>query len=108
MLKPYPDGLPTRDGTTYRHTDGGYYRFVTLARNADDQSARVIYQHIWPFEPSVWDRAAEEWLTRFKQVTQAEVDEACLLGNRDAAQKAVTEAKAARREREAALARGDR
>jgi hypothetical protein len=57
----------------YLHQDGGVYRIMTLAKNAEDQSLSVVYAHVWPFNPSVWHRPLHEWASRF---TLLEDDEA--------------------------------
>lgn len=81
-----------------RHTDGGYYRVVTMARHTDDQTPLVVYQHLWPFEPvgEPWARPAHEWPSRFVPVSEDEL-QAAMCGDRQAAHAAVTAAKAARR-----------
>ncbi|MBV1776492.1 DUF1653 domain-containing protein [Burkholderiaceae bacterium DAT-1] len=83
----------------FRHIDGGYYRYVSLARHADDQSDVVVYEHLWPFNPGVWVRAAAEFHSRFTEISAEQVDQA-LKGNREAAQEAVNQAKRERRIRE--------
>lgn len=49
----------------YRHVDGGLYRLLHRARHADDTSEVIVYEHLWPFEPGVWVRNAEEFRMRF-------------------------------------------
>ncbi|MFC4159274.1 DUF1653 domain-containing protein [Chitinimonas lacunae] len=80
----------------FRHTDGGLYRFIADARHSEDQSAVVVYEHLWPFTPGVWVRPAQEFHDRFTPISEAEVL-AAQQGDRLAAQEAVNQAKAARR-----------
>lgn len=80
----------------FRHTDGGLYRFVADARHSEDQSAVVVYEHLWPFTPGVWVRPAQEFQERFAPIEEAFV-QAAMQGDRTAAQEAVNSAKAARR-----------
>lgn len=80
----------------YRHLDGGLYRFIADAHHSDDASEVVVYEHLWPFAPSIWVRPRHEFHTRFTPVSQAEVD-AAMQGDQQAAQQAVNAAKAARR-----------
>lgn len=89
-------GAPT-PGQLYRHIDGGYYRFLTQARHADNLSVLNVYEHLWPFPNQMpWARPASEWASRFVPVTQQELEHA-MRGNRKAAQTTVTEAKSRRR-----------
>lgn len=83
-------------GQLFRHTDGGVYRFVSAARHAEDGTQMMVYHHVWPFEPDTWVRAADEWPSQFRPMSQAELDEV-LAGDRTDAQAAVTQAKANRR-----------
>lgn len=84
-------------GQLFQHTDGGYYRYLDMARHADDQALHVRYEHLWPFEPGMpWLRRVEEWEGRFKPVAEAQLQEA-MRQDRTDAQKAVARAKAARR-----------
>jgi hypothetical protein len=85
-------------GQLVRHTDGGIYRFVGLSQSTEDQSLSHLYDHVWPFEPTLvpWARPSEQWGTRFVAITEADLAEA-MKQNRAQAQQAVTEAKAARR-----------
>ncbi|QNM98006.1 DUF1653 domain-containing protein [Chitinimonas koreensis] len=80
----------------FRHTDGGFYRFVAHARSADTAGEVVVYEHLWPFEPGLWVRDRAEFEARFAPIDAAAV-EAARAGDRAAAQAAVTAAKAARR-----------
>lgn len=101
MLAPYPAEAVGMPGNVYRHTDGGYYRYLALSRDTEDQAPRVIYQHIWPFEESIWGRPASEWASRFTLIplNDPELDMA-MRGNRVAYQNTVRANKAARREAE--------
>lgn len=80
----------------YRHVDGGLYRFIAEAFHSDDASEVIVYEHVWPFTPSIWVRPTHEFRTRFSPVDKHEVDEA-MRGDQQAAQQAVNTAKAARR-----------
>lgn len=98
-MTPFPSNTPAH-GALFRHTDGGLYRFLTAARHTDDTAPLYLYEHLWPFpaqEP--WARPAEQWASRFKPITQAELDVA-MSGDRAQAQAVITAAKAARRVRE--------
>ncbi|KWT98015.1 MULTISPECIES: DUF1653 domain-containing protein [unclassified Variovorax] len=82
--------------TYFRHTDGGIYALTCFGKHTEDASNVVVYRHVWPFEPDTWVRPASEWLSRFKHIPEAEVIKA-LKGDREAAQAAITAAKAKRR-----------
>lgn len=85
-------------GQLFKHQDGGYYRYLDMARHADDQALHVRYEHVWPFETGgdPWVRRATEWESRFTAVTEAQLQEA-MQEDRAGAQDAVTRAKASRR-----------
>lgn len=63
--------LQLRAGTaTHQHYKGGLYRLVGLANDADTglvmmhSSGRdqlLIYQHLWPHDPSYWLRMWDEF-----------------------------------------------
>ncbi len=57
----------------YRHTDGGLYQVVGMARDSRDASDVVLYDHVWPFEAGRWTRPLPEWASRFTPVTAHEV-----------------------------------
>ncbi|WP_137939369.1 DUF1653 domain-containing protein [Chitinivorax sp. B] len=80
----------------YRHIDGGLYRFITHARHADDAGEVIVYEHLWPFEPGIWVRKADEFMSRFTPIQEADVNIA-MQGDRQQAQQAVNIAKTARR-----------
>lgn len=92
-------------GQLFKHQDGGYYRYLDMARHADDQVLHVRYEHVWPFETEgdPWVRRATEWEGRFTPVTQAQLHEA-MLQDRASAQEAVALAKATRRAKGKTLA----
>lgn len=92
--------VPT-PGTTYRHTDGGLYRFLMEAKDCENLEPLYIYQHLWPFERLTWVRKASEWAERFTTV-EAFIVTKEMLGDRETAQNAVVQAKAARRAAKAA------
>ena len=80
----------------YRHSDGGIYRVTYLARHTENLVPLVIYEHVWPFAPSIWARPLPEWAARFTPVSHNEVAQA-MKGDRGQAQEAVVQAKASRR-----------
>jgi hypothetical protein len=87
-------------GQLVRHQDGGIYRYHSTAKHTDDQAEFVIYEHVWPFATGqVWARPASEWPSRFTPITSAELREA-QRQPREAAQAAITTAKAERRAKE--------
>jgi hypothetical protein len=88
----------------YRHTDGGIYHFVKFVRLASNGNRAVEYQHVWPFPIDTWVRELTEWDERFTPISFAELEQA-QAGDRQAAQDAIMLAKAARKAREADLAR---
>jgi hypothetical protein len=89
--------MQNTDQKIFKHQDGGFYRYLDLAQHADDKSVHVRYEHLWPFETGLpWLRRLDEWESRFKPVTEAELQEA-MKQDRTAAQEAVTRAKAERR-----------
>ncbi len=80
----------------FRHIDGGLYRFIYHARDADTAGPVVVYEHLWPFEAGIWVRRADEFFARFSPVSPEFVEQA-LAGDREQAQQAVSSAKALRR-----------
>lgn len=94
---PEPE-LPTK-GEMFIHTDGGYYRFYSLAKSTQDQSPQVIYEHVWPFEPSVWSRPLDEWNSRFTKVESTTQ----VFPERERYQELVSQRRAKRKEYEASL-----
>jgi hypothetical protein len=95
--------LPTTPGELFRHTDGGIYRFVTMARHTDNQAPLVVYDHVWPFDKGEpWARPAVEWTpARFTPIIEADLVEA-MKQDRATAQADITTRKAARRAAEQA------
>jgi hypothetical protein len=81
---------------TYRHTDGGLYRVVGMARDSRDGCDVVLYDHVWPFEAGRWTRPLPEWATRFTPVTAEEVA-ATQRGDRVADQARISAARKARK-----------
>lgn len=94
-MTPFPIDTP-EPGQTFRHTDGGLYRFEGGARDSRDTAPLYIYKHLWPFDPLVWARPAIEWAGRFTAIPPSAVQEA-MRGDRVAAQVQVIQAKEARR-----------
>jgi hypothetical protein len=80
----------------FRHLDGGLYRLVAHARSADTDGEVVIYEHLWPFDQSLWVRNRIEFESRFTAVDEVTVKRA-MKQERMQAQATVTAAKAARR-----------
>lgn len=80
----------------FRHIDGGIYRFVAHARSADTDGEAVIYEHLWPFDQSLWVRNRRDFEIRFKAIDEVAVRRA-MKHDRVEAQAAVTAAKTARR-----------
>lgn len=80
----------------FRHIDGGLYRFIAEAYHSDDASEVIVYEHLWPFKPSIWVRPAHEFHARFTPVPAAEID-AAMSGDQQVAQEQVNSAKALRR-----------
>jgi hypothetical protein len=80
----------------YRHLDGGLYRFVAYARSADVDGEVVIYEHLWPFDQSLWVRNRPDFEARFISADEVTVKRA-MKQERAPAQALVNAAKAARR-----------
>jgi hypothetical protein len=80
----------------FRHLDGGLYRFVSYARSADTDNDVVIYEHLWPFDQSLWVRNRIEFEARFSPIDEVTVKRA-MKQDRVQAQAQVNAAKAARR-----------
>ena len=80
----------------YRHTDGGLYQVVGMARDSRDASDVVLYDHIWPFEAGRWTRPLPEWASRFTPVSAQEVADQ-QRADRPARQAAISAARAARK-----------
>jgi hypothetical protein len=89
---------PLERGQLVRHTDGGFYRFITPARHTEDESLLYLYEHVWPFDTSTlpWARPAMQWAARFTRASELELAVA-MQQDRALAQDAVKRAKAARR-----------
>jgi len=80
----------------YRHLDGGLYRFVAHARSADADGEVVVYEHLWPFDQSLWVRNRPDFEARFTSTDEITVKRA-MKQERTQAQAQVNAAKAARR-----------
>ena len=80
----------------FRHLDGGLYRFVAHARSADSEGEVVVYEHLWPFDQSLWVRNRAEFEARFTPVDEVTVKRA-MKQDRTQAQELVNAAKVARR-----------
>jgi hypothetical protein len=81
----------------FRHQDGGIYRFLFISKHTDDLAELVNYEHIWPFAAGAkWSRPAHEWAGRFTPITASDLAEAQKV-DRETAQAAIAQAKAARR-----------
>lgn len=102
-MSPLPEHVP-HPGQLFRHVDGAFYMFLCCARHTDDTEPLFIYEHVWPFvHDAPWARPAREWASRFTPVSTTEFEQACARG-REIAQQEVSQAKAARRAKEAAAA----
>lgn len=88
--------MSTLPSQFFRHIDGGYYRFITLATSAESLTEQVVYEHVWPFEVSLWVRDRNEFESRFVPVSKGEVEQA-KAADRTAAQSTVSATKLARR-----------
>lgn len=64
-----------KHGQLFRHVDGGFYRFDRMVYSSTDQSQKVIYDHVWPFEASGWERPIAEFEKNFKETTRTVLDE---------------------------------
>lgn len=96
----HDETLGPEEGGFYRHQDGGIYRYLHSAKSSEDQGVLYIYEHLWPFDAGqVWARPAHEWAARFTRIRYTDLLKATL-EDREQAQQAVREAKAARRARE--------
>lgn len=63
------------NSTYYQHQYGGIYKFDDSGRSTIDSSVVVIYQHIYPFDVSVWVRPHSEFTDgRFRELSIAECD----------------------------------
>lgn len=92
-------------GTVYRHTDGGIYRFVGMAKSSEDASDLVLYKHVWPFEVITWARPLSEWHSRFTNLSAAEF-QAAVAVDRKTCIAAITRSKAERKAKPASVALG--
>ncbi len=54
----------------YLHKKGGLYRKLLDARSSEDESAVVVYEHLWPHKRGVWVRPANQFYEpeRFKRL----------------------------------------
>lgn len=90
-------------GQLFRHTDGGYYRFLLSVYSSVDQSEKVVYQHVWPFAESPWERPVAEFINRFSPITESDLA-AAMAKPREQVQKEIAAAKADRRAKEQSAA----
>lgn len=88
--------FPYTQGQAFQHVDGGYYRFIVCAYSSEDQSEKVVYEHVWPFEPSVWERPVTEFMAKFAPITADALTRA-LSQNRLEVQEEISKNKAQRR-----------
>ncbi|AQH05785.1 hypothetical protein A9R05_42980 (plasmid) [Burkholderia sp. KK1] len=90
---------PAPCGTLFRHKDGGIYRYFGLSRDTEDSGLRVLYHHIWPFNPSTipLSRPIDLWEASFGPITEQDLSDA-KCEDRSAAQGRITRNKAARRQ----------
>jgi len=60
-----------RTNDIYLHKKGGLYRKLYDARHSDDESAVVVYEHLWPHKRGVWVRLADQFYEpeRFRRLT---------------------------------------
>ncbi len=72
-------------GQLFRHIDGGFYRFVTVAFPTNGTPRQVVYTHVWPFEAVTFVRPLDGWPYRFIPATDGELHQAQAF-NRDVAQ----------------------
>lgn len=97
-MKLQPLTFQYKPGQVFKHIDGGYYRYLMNVYSSQDQSEKIIYQHVWPFEPSNWERPLSEYLAKFSPVSESELMSA-MSRDRTAVQLQIANAKAARRNR---------
>lgn len=96
----HDEALGPQEGGFYQHQDGGFYRYLHSAKSSENQETLYIYEHLWPFDAGqIWARPSREWAGRFTRVRHVDLVHA-MLEDREAAQQAVRDAKAARRARE--------
>lgn len=90
---------PAQHGSPFRHKDGGIYRYIGLSRDTEDSGVRVLYDHIWPFDPSPipLSRPIDLWEASFAPITEQDLNDA-QRESRTVAQERVTRTKAARRQ----------
>lgn len=46
---------------THRHYKGGLYRVIGVARHSETDESLVIYEHVWPHEPSLRARPEDNF-----------------------------------------------
>lgn len=82
-------------GTIYRHRYGGIYQLEGVAKSSEDPTVlRVVYSHVYPFDPDMWTRPFEEFTDgRFQEIDEA-VLEATLAIDVDAYKKLIAANKA--------------
>lgn len=93
VVEPAPRGAP------FRHKDGGIYLYLGLSRDTEDSGLRVLYHHIWPFDPSTipLSRPIDLWEASFAPITEQDLGDA-KREDRILAQERITRNKAARRQ----------
>lgn len=57
----------------YQHRYGGLYRVQDIATSTVDNTAWVVYMHVYPFEFKTFIRPYDEWVDgRFKKISNIE------------------------------------
>lgn len=84
------------------HVDGGLYALRSIAQSSEDQSSVAVYEHLFPFAPGVWTRPLGEFEKRFERIDEAQA-QTLLAMDPATRRQAITEAKSARRAKEASL-----
>lgn len=82
------------------HVDGGLYVLRAIAQSAEDQSSVAVYEHLFPFALGAWTRPLGEFEKRFERIDEAQA-QSILAMEPATRRQAITEAKAARRAKEA-------
>ena len=58
----------------YQHRYGGLYEVLSTSKHTETGEDLVIYEHIYPFESSIWARPASMWTPdRFRPITEDEL-----------------------------------
>ena len=85
--------------TVFKAADGSLRYCFRQPSALPSRGALMIYQHLWPFEQSLWGRPAAQFAERFAPISSERAAEA-MAGDRQAAQATISQTRSRRRHQE--------